>query len=51
VVFSVKEHEPLDPQDVKMSHVALNFLWNGLSADTRAGYNSAVKSYEYLYPS
>jgi hypothetical protein len=28
----------------QMSHDALNFLWNGLSADTRAGYNSAVKS-------
>lgn len=31
-----------------MSHDALNFLWNGLSADTRAGYNSAVKSYEFF---
>jgi len=33
---------------LKMSHDALNFLWNGLSADTRAGYNSAAKSYEFF---
>jgi hypothetical protein len=33
---------------LKMSHDALNFLWNGLSADIRTGYNSAVKSYEFF---
>ena len=33
---------------LKLSHDALYFLWNGLSPETRAGYSSAVKSYEYF---
>lgn len=33
---------------LKLSNDALYFLWNGLAPDTRAGYNSAVKSYEYF---
>jgi hypothetical protein len=33
---------------LQLSKDALYFLWNGLSPETRAGYGSAVKSYEFF---
>ena len=42
-------HAWVDSQaHLKLSRDALYFLWNGLSPDTRAGYGSAVKSYEFF---
>ena len=39
-----QEHEL---KHLKLSNDALYFLWHGLAPDTRTGYNSAKKSYEY----
>jgi hypothetical protein len=42
-------HAWVDSQaHLKLSRDALYFLWNGLSPETRAGYGSAVKSYEFF---